>query len=72
VWDVEKGTRAADIRSALGRPARILQDLNGPEPGRVGPCWLYPARKPGTNITYVNFCFDKRDRVALIRYSVHL
>ncbi len=62
------GMTRAQVRRVLGKPYKIMRDLNGPEPGRV-PCWLY-LTPPGNRGEYIYLCFTGT-RVASIQYSVH-
>ena len=70
-WSIKTGMTETEVRKRLGTPARVLRDLNCPEPGRVGPCLIYPATKPGTAIDYLYFCLNRASRVSKITYGIH-
>ena len=67
---VKIGMTPDQVRERVGKPWRVLDDLNGPqpdEPGQADPCWLYPVED---NYRYI--CFGANGRVARISTSIHL
>jgi SmpA / OmlA family len=68
---IKVGMTRAQVREELGKPYKVMRDLNGPDPGRV-PCWLYLTRSAsaGRYSGYIYFCFSGQ-RVASIQHSGH-
>lgn len=65
VIGIRVGTAASDVRQKLGEPfARVSS--NGQS------CWAYHASQPGTALDALDFCMDKREKVARILTGVHL
>lgn len=61
VWAVAEGMTNRQVASSAGAP---VPWLSGPR------CWFYRARKAGTSIDGLSFCFAS-GRVANIIHAVH-